>query len=257
MTRSTRNPDFIICGAPRAGTTWLVEALERHPGIHMAKPIVPEPKFFHVDDLYAKGMQYYRDTFFANIPENVVAGEKDTYYLENRDTPGRIHAHLPDVKLIFILREPGVRAWSNYLWSKMHGHETKSFTKALLLEEERERNLPEELRFVRPHAYASRGLYADQLQQYVDLFPKENLCVLNFNDIVLKPSELIAKVHEFIGVGIRPQDGESLGVINMAKGEDAHMTRQDRQWLDEFFDAPNARLGQMLGPNFKLWSEPL
>ena len=39
-------PDFIIAGAPRCGTTWLSHLLDRHPDVQMAKPEVPEPKFF-------------------------------------------------------------------------------------------------------------------------------------------------------------------------------------------------------------------
>lgn len=257
MSSSIINPDFIICGAPRAGTTWLVEALDRHPEVFLAKPIVPEPKFFHVDELYAKGIQHYRDTFFADVPEGAVAGEKDTYYLENPDTPGRIHANLPDVKLIFILREPGMRAWSNYLWSKMHGHETESFLSALKLEEERERNLAANLRFVRPHAYASRGLYAKQLKRYFDIFPAENILCVNFDDIVLAPENLLAEIQEFIGVTGRPEDGAKLGNINMAKGEEQTMSSEERDWLDNYYHEPNEQLRSMLGPKFKMWSKPL
>ncbi len=253
----TKSPDFIICGAPRAGTTWLVEAFEKHPGIYMAQPIVPEPKFFHIDDLYAKGMQYYQDTFFADVPDGAVVGEKDTYYLENPDTPARIHTNLPDVKLLFILREPGMRAWSNYLWSKMHGHETESFIDALKLEQERERALPESLRFVRPHAYFSRGLYAEQLQGYYDLFPRENLCCLNFDDIVRAPESFLTAAQEFIGVEIRPHDGKTLGNINMAKGEEQTMSADERTWLDNAYKAPNDQLQKLLGSEFNTWSEPL
>jgi hypothetical protein len=54
-----RLPDFIIGGAPRSGTTWLYELLDRHPDVHMAKPLAPEPKFFLRDDEYARGLRYY------------------------------------------------------------------------------------------------------------------------------------------------------------------------------------------------------
>ena len=54
-----RLPDFIIGGAPRSGTTWLYALLDRHPDVFMARPRAPEPKFFLVDHLYEKGLQYY------------------------------------------------------------------------------------------------------------------------------------------------------------------------------------------------------
>lgn len=252
-----RNPDFIVCGAPRAGTTWLVEALEKHPEIFWAKPIVPEPKFFHIDSLYAKGMNYYCQTFFSDVPDGVVAGEKDTYYLENPDTPQRIFDNLPNVKLLFILREPGMRAWSNYLWSKMHGHETEDFLTALELEGDREKALPEELRFVRPHAYFSRGLYADQLQRYYDLFPKENLCCLNFNDLVQCPDAFLAQAQDFLDVALHPEHAQDLGNVNMAKGEMEQMPEAAREWLDQHYETPNAKLHALLGTSFKMWNEAL
>jgi len=251
------NPDFIIGGAARAGTTWLVRAMELHPSIRFAQPIAPEPKFFHVDHIYAKGIDYYLRTWFSDMPEEVVCGEKSTNYLSDPNSAARIRKHLPDVKLIFILREPGMRAWSNYLWSKMNGYETESFLRALELEEERERTLPEKLKFARPHAYFSRGLYAEQLGRYFDLFPRENLCCLNFNDIVRAPGRVLERVHAFLGVPSRPGDARGLGDINGATGEDEDMGGEARAWLDERYRRPNAELAALLGSGFPLWSEKL
>lgn len=247
-------PHFIIGGAPRAGTTWLVEALDRHPRVYMARPFVPEPKFFHIDEIYAKGMDHYLRTWFADVPEGAVAGEKDTYYLENPESAGRIHANLPDVKLMFLLREPGARAHSNYLWSRQHGHEPETFERAMELEEQRGRDLPERLRFVRPHAYLSRGLYARQLKPYFDLFPREQILCLNFEDIIRDPAGLMTRVHDFLGVEVRPGDGLGLGDVNPAVDESQErLSEKDRKALDAYFEGPNRELFAMLGPGFEPW----
>src|SRR5262245_38164489 len=161
-----RLPDFVIGGAPRSGTTWLYEALDRHPGIHMAKPVKPEPKFFLRDDLYVNGIEYYARTWFGDVPPGRVAGEKSTDYLESAPAAERIARDMPGVRLIFLLREPVDRAYSNYLWTRMNGLETETFERALALEEERERSLPPRLKFTRPYSYYSRGLYADLLAPY-------------------------------------------------------------------------------------------
>src|SRR5689334_22661946 len=100
----------------------------------MAKPVKPEPKFFLVDHLYARGLEYYAGTWFAAAGEAQVAGEKSTDYLESAAAAARIARDLPRVKLVFILREPVERAYSNYLWSKMNGLETEDFETALALE---------------------------------------------------------------------------------------------------------------------------
>jgi len=70
-----RLPDFIIGGAPRAGTTWLYELLDRHPDVYMAKPLKPEPKFFLRDEVYAKGLAHYSQTWFAGADTRKMAGE--------------------------------------------------------------------------------------------------------------------------------------------------------------------------------------
>ena len=116
-----RLPEFLIGGAPRAGTTWLYALLDRHPSIYMAKPLKPEPKFFLVDQLYEKGLEYYARTWFADAGAAPLAGEKSTDYLESAAAAERIARDLPRVKLVFVLREPVDRAHSNFLWTKMNG----------------------------------------------------------------------------------------------------------------------------------------
>ncbi len=110
---SERLPEFVIGGAPRCGTTWLYRVLDRHPAIWLAKPVRPEPKFFLVDDEYDKGLDYYRSRWFSAVPDEKIAGEKSTNYLESTSAAERIAANLPEVRLVFLLREPSSRAFSN------------------------------------------------------------------------------------------------------------------------------------------------
>ncbi len=250
-----RLPDFIIGGAPRSGTTWLYDALDRHPAVYMAKPVKPEPKFFLVDDLYAKGLPHYSATWFADVPAGRVAGEKSTDYLESTAAAERIARDLPQVRLMFILREPIDRAYSNYLWTRMNGLEHESFETALALEEERERNLPPKLRFARPFSYFSRGLYADLLAPYVDRFPMGQLLIVRFEDLVREPGRLLVRLHRFLGIDERPQDAADLGVVNPAERSDAdRIPAHVRVRLAERYREPNARLARMLGPSFQIWT---
>jgi hypothetical protein len=249
-----RLPDFIIGGAPRAGTTWLHALLDRHPAVHMARPVTPEPKFFLVDHLYAKGLAHYATTWFEGVPDGMIAGEKSTDYLESAPAAERIARDIPRVKLIFILREPVERAYSNYLWTKMNGLEHESFATALALEEQRERQLPERLRFARPYSYYSRGLYADLLQPYISRFPREQLLVLRFEDIVSRPERLAERVHRFLGVGARQGDVGGLGVINPSTGDEVPLDDEVKRALRARYAAPNRRLAALLGPEFEGWA---
>lgn len=248
-----RQPDFIIGGAPRSGTTWLYELLDRHPDVYMAKPVKPEPKFFLVDDLYQHGLEWYCARWFADAPTDRKAGEKSTDYLESRAAAERIARDLPAVKLIFILREPAERAFSNFAWTRMNGLETETFATALALEEERERTLPERWKFARPFSYFSRGLYADLLAEYLTRFPREQLLVLKFEDIERDPAALAERLHRFVGVTPRPADANGLGVINPSEKRGETMDEAVRRTLRDRYEEPNRRLARILGPDFTIW----
>jgi hypothetical protein len=248
-----RLPDFIIAGAPRSGTTWLYHLLDRHPEIYMAKPVRPEPKFFLVDDVYHRGLAYYAQTWFATADAARAVGEKSTNYLESPIAAQRIQQHLPGVKLIFMLREPVDRAFSNYCWSRMHGLESEDFATALASEAQRQQELSQQFRYARPHAYFSRGFYAELLRPYFDLFPREQILCLRYEDIFTQPMQLITQLHAFVGVTPRPADATDLGVINASQKEDLTVPLSLRNTLQELYAEPNRHLARLLGPDFQLW----
>lgn len=252
---SRQGPTFIIAGAPRSGTTWLYELLDRHPDLFMAKPVRPEPKFFLVDELYARGIQHYFDTWFAGADRHAAAGEKSTNYLESSTAAGRIHLHLPSVKLVFILREPAHRAYSNWVWSRMNRMETEDFETALAKEDERERALPPQLRYARPHAYYSRGLYAAMLQPYFARFPRDQVLCLKFDDIIRNPGELAARLHRFIGVTPRGDDAVGLDVVNPSEKRGETMPHDVLERLRQRYAGPLRELAQLVGPEFAEWDE--
>lgn len=249
-----RLPDFIIAGAPRSGTTWLYHLLAQHPRLHMAAPPQPEPKFFLADELYVRGLGWYSRNWFERAPPGRICGEKSTNYLESADAARRIAGDLPAVKLIFILREPAERAWSNYLWSRMNRMESETFERALELEEQRERDLAPERRFSRPHAYFSRGLYADLLRPWFAAFPRENILCLRYEDVALRPRLLAERLHRFLGVAPRPHDSDELGVINASEPQgEPQPAAQTRELLRTRYAEPNRRLAGLLGPEFEIW----
>lgn len=249
MTR----PSFIIGGAPRSGTTWLYHALDRHPRLHMAKPVTPEPKFFLVDEIYARGLDHYLSTWFADVPEGCLAGEKSTNYMESAVAAQRMREHLPEAKLLFLLREPVARAFNNWLWSRTNNVETEDFETALALEAEREAGLPERLRYARPHDLFGRGLYAKHLRVWYDLFPREQILCLRFEGLFRETGEDLARIHRFLGVEERPQDAQGLGVINRARNEQAlTIPPLVQKRLRDAYAEPNRALAELL-PDFPIW----
>jgi len=250
-----QGPTFIIAGAPRSGTTWLYELLDRHPDVFMAKPPRPEPKFFLVDELYARGIEHYYDTWFADAATYAAAGEKSTNYLESSTAAERIHAQLPQVKLVFILREPAQRAYSNWMWSVMNGMETGDFETALAKEDERDRNVTPRLKYARPHAYFSRGLYATLLRPYLNLFPRQQVLCLKFDDIIRHPGDLAARLHRFIEVTPRPHDTEGLDVVNPSEKRCDVMPDDVIDRLRHRYADSIRELAALVGPEFAEWND--
>lgn len=247
-------PHFLIAGAPRAGTTWLCELLARHPDICLAKPIKPEPKFFLVDELYAKGLDHYRRTWFAEVPTGAVTGEKSSNYLESPTAAARVARDLPQVRLIFILRDPVDRAWSNWRWSTMNGLEKLPFAEALAQEALREGAYEPRHRFSRPYSYFSRGLYADLLTPWLAGFASQQLLVLRMEDAALDPARLAGRLHRFLGVTERPYDAEGLAAVNQAAGSEAGLDPDLRRSLQDRYRSQMARLRGQLGPDWTGWS---
>jgi len=249
-----RLPDFIIGGAPRSATTWLYRLADRHPEIAMAKPLQPEPKFFLIDDLFARGLPYYAATWFDSLARDRLLGEKSTNYLESPQAAERICRSLPAVRLIFLLRNPVDRAYSNYLWSRRNGFETETFERALTLEEQRDREFPSELGYARPFAYFSRGLYAKQLERFFRLFPRERILVLRTEDVARRPDWVAVHFQRFLGVALQPGLASGLGIVNAAVPEGAPpLSSRLRAALQDRYRGPNRQLRVLLGRDFPIW----
>jgi hypothetical protein len=240
-------PSFIIAGAPRAGTTYLYHVLDQHPEIYLAKPRTPEPKFFLVDEEFAKGLAYYRQRWFAAAGPGQVTGEKSTNYLEDPRVAERIRQCLPEVKLVFALRDPVQRAFSNYLWSRKNGLETLEFDEALRREAEREAAYPPELRYSRPFSYVSRGMYAKLLKPFFGAFPAAQVRVVMQEELEAAPRPALDDLCRFLGVAPLPPEVDLAVRINSARQSQETMPEAVRRRLSDIYRGPNADLARLLG----------
>lgn len=207
-----RMPTFIIGGAPRSGTSWLYELLNTNPKIRMISPRQPEPKFFLDKTQYDQGAKFYYEKYLASLPEADMYGEKSSNYLEKApEVAPRIFKIFPNVKLIFILRNPIYRAWSNYLWSTQNGLENIPFEEALENEEARDAALPDRLKIARPFSYFQRGLYAEHLNSFLKIFPKNQVFADTFENFISSPHAL-ENLADFLNID--PNLCSLKGIIN-------------------------------------------
>lgn len=190
---SNEKKSFIIVGGQRCGTTWLYQALDAHPEIYLAKPIKPEPKYF-LNDIVSK--KEYIELYFNQVEESIL-GEKSTSYYETPGVIDKLKVHLPDTKIIFIVRNPIDRALSNYYFSKQNNIETRTAHEVFI-----DNIAPPEKAFktsVDPFNYIDRGFYSKFIQSYLDSFGAENVKVVCFESIVKNRNDY-SQLLNFIGV---------------------------------------------------------
>ena len=178
-------PNFLIIGAPRAGTTSLWVLLDQHPEIAVSKP--KEPRFFCHDDKYARGWRWYESFFSHAADAKAVVDVSPGYSIISLfpETPARIAKHLPDAKLIYIVRDPLRRVESTYLQCLYAGRRMpRSFSRA-----------------VRTYApIVASGRYWTCISSYLRHFTEEQFHLAFFEDFERDPGDLLAGICRFLGV---------------------------------------------------------
>ena len=201
-------PDFLVIGAPKAGSTALHTALAQHPALYMST--VKEPKFFLTDGPPpGRGgpgdVQTYREhvwrrsdyeALFDAAPPGALRGESTPLYLHDPQAQQRIHDLIPRAKLIAVLRDPVERAHSNWthLWSA--GLEPiDDFVRAC---EEEPRRV--EAGWASFWHYISLGKYGEQLEYLYRLFPREQVLTVRYLSMVDSPAQTLDRICQFLGV---------------------------------------------------------
>ncbi len=202
-------PDFFVLGAPKAGTTALHAALARHPQLYLSP--VKEPKYFLCDDRppTAQGgpgdahssleWVWQRDRYeqlFDAAPAGTRRGESTPFYLADFDAHRRIHDAVPDARLIVVLRDPVDRAYSNWAHLWADGLETiEDFVAACAEEPTRRRQ-----GWAPFWRYLETGLYGRQLQHLLTLFPRDQIHIIRYLELVEDPTGTVDGVCRFLGV---------------------------------------------------------
>ena len=241
-------PDFLIIGAQKAGTTALYAYLRRHPAI--TGPSWKEVSYF--DRHYGRGEAWYRGNFPNRVrARGKLVGEASPSYIFHPLGPERVKALVPEARLVALVRHPVDRALSHYHHEVALGREPLRFEDALDAEEDRLRGEEERLAadpsyFSRAwwsHAYKSRGRYAEQLERWLAVFPREQLLILPSEDLGGEPERTHTRVLDFLGAVPHRLDAYP----RVYERQYEAMSPETRERLAAEFEAPNRRLYELLG----------
>jgi Sulfotransferase domain len=179
-------PTFLVIGAMKSGTSSLHRYLEAHPEVFMASP--KEPRYFAEggDANYHRGIEWYRALFAAGA-RMPARGEASTHYTKAPQfsrVPERIAHVIPDVRLVYVLRDPIDRIRSQYAFLVRRGNEQRPIEQAVI-EDPR---------------YVDWSKYAFQLEQYHEHFDRSQILVVWSDDLEHRRPETFSRVLSFIGV---------------------------------------------------------
>ena len=224
-TRAPKLPNFILAGAGESGTTSLYCYLKQHPQVHMSP--VKEPNFFAAADILSlpdfkpveegqlssllaeierqeclqsqisitKWEDYLR--LFQNVRDQVAIGEASVMYLWFPSAAPAIHRTLPRAKLIFLLRDPTERLYTLYLRTLRTGHRA-TFRDWVL---QAMQTKPDRRQGMQPHPVPlDCGLYATHLQQFFDVFPREQIRIYLYEAYRADARAVLRDIFEFLGV---------------------------------------------------------
>jgi hypothetical protein len=208
MARQER-PDFLIIGAPKAGTTALHSALSLHPEVFTTTPKEPKywlcgdappPHWTGPGDAHSQQEWVWRrrdyEALFRPAPAHQVRGESTPFYLWSYPAHRRIAEHLPSVKLVAVVRDPVDRAYSNWMHLWSDGLEPVGDFETAFAQQSRRIDAG----WAPFWRYRDLGLYGRQLEHLYRYVDRQRVLVVRYRDIVEEPARTVDGVCRFLGI---------------------------------------------------------
>jgi hypothetical protein len=228
-------PDFLGIGAVKASTTWLYRNLYQHPALYL--PITKPVRYF--DRHRDKPIETYKAIFKPGAGR--LCGEfSASYSVLPVETIAYIHRLMPDLKLIFLMREPKARAWSE---AKMEFSVVRGLGDKAISDDEY-------CEFIASEQCRTRGDYRTILTNWRSVFPASQIFVGLMDDVEAQPKEFLGRLFDFLGVS-RDVDYAAYPVDKkIFAGRELAMPERCRALLDDMYKSDQIRaLGDSVDMN--------
>ncbi|MCY7383956.1 MAG: Wzt carbohydrate-binding domain-containing protein [Microcoleus sp. CAN_BIN18] len=252
--KAKQKPDFLILGAQKCSAESLYGYLDNH--LQMIKEGARQVHFFELN--FERGVEWYSKQLTRSVAgEKVLLWEMTPYYIYHPLVAERVYKCFPDVKLIVMLRNPVQRAWLHYNLEVAVGCEKLDFEKAIASEGDRLKGEIEKIKtddgyysFNHQHySYLSRGIYVEQIKNWLDYFPKEQLLILKSEDFQKDSGKVFSRVLDFLDI-----NASAVKEYQSNSAEDySNMPKAIEQELIGYFEPYNRELSELLKEDFS-WS---
>ena len=226
-------PQFVCIGAMKAGTTSLYGYLTEHPEIEM--PPVKELDYFVEEKNWTRGLHWYEEQF-AGVSDGRLTGDISPNYSKYPlfdGVPERIARVLPDVRLIYVMRDPIARMRSHWVHAIDKGTESEPLGTTLL---------------GNPY-FLECSSYGMQLERYLEHFPRGRVLLLTAEELRADRHRVLTQVFEFLGVAAdarvatEPREQHS--------SEDKRIPRRLRRKRAQLSDAEEQKLRDLMRPDME------
>ncbi|WP_118840579.1 sulfotransferase domain-containing protein [Salinibacter ruber] len=211
----SREPDFIILGAMKCGTTSLKQNLNTHDEIYA---LPEEPRFFHSVRYREQGLKHYFSLFHGR--DEAIVGESSGFYAWDswcEETSDRMGRDVPEAKLLYIIRHPVERIASHWAWGLSNGQPWGTINEAVQSVDR----------------LVEMSLYWRQISRYREHFPDDQIKILFLEDLKADPRAFFRDCGQFLGVDPSGFDFEEAATPKNQtadKRTDTRLAQRLRNW---------------------------
>jgi hypothetical protein len=247
--RNRRKVDFLIGGTQKGGTSALDYYLRQHSEIGMGKS--KELHFFDNEKMFSKSKINYSkyEKLFDFASKKKIYGESTPIYLYWEPSCKRIWEYNPNIKLIFILRNPVTRAFSHWNMEYDRNADKEEFGYAVRNEILRTKaGLPFQHRV---YSYADRGFYSEQIRRFKRFFDDDQLMFIKYEDFKTNQKNKLNDIFNFLGIDASDYNFEHKTVHKRKKH--AEISDEDKSYLISKFEYEVRQVEKMLNWDCSDW----
>ncbi len=249
--RRVDHVDFVVAGVQKAGTTAIHDFLAQHPHIALLRDQALH--FFDKEEHFGSSPTGpFTEPDYGILLGNFdpgwrwrVAGEVTADYLYYPRALERIARYNPKMKLIISLRNPVERAFSQWNMRRDKGQEPLTFLDAIKRDQE-----IGIWQGPRGNAYLARSLYAPQLEKVSQLFPREQVFIIKYENFRTDPFPLLDRMFDFLGV---PRKSRLKNKQRNVGSYSRKLTSEEREYAGGIFDEDIAKIEALLGWDCPDW----
>jgi len=249
--RRVDHVDFVVAGVQKAGTTAIHDFLAQHPHIALLRDQALH--FFDKEEHFGSSPTGpFTEADYGILLGNFdpgwrwrVAGEVTADYLYYPRALERIARYNPKMKLIISLRNPVERAFSQWNMRRDKGQEPLAFLDAIKRDQE-----IGIWQGPRGNAYLARSLYAPQLEKVSQLFPREQVFIIKYENFRTDPFPLLDRMFDFLGV---PRKSRLKNKQRNVGSYSRKLTSEEREYAGGIFDEDIAKIEALLGWDCPDW----